>query len=169
EPLCPFHLGLHVVARDEACRVLYCDPADHRVDLAAACKLDLLERGPDAGELELDGLLLGHLAELLEFVEPREPDLAPVIRLGLEFSDHCFRDDYCRTFVFTGLYHRSYAPVNKDACIWYQYHKILLPYSVVLMVCYTILSVGLATPRACAVLLFRRAAHIVQRCTVVDG
>jgi hypothetical protein len=39
----------------------------------------------------------------------------------------------------------------------------------VLMVCYTIFLSGIATSRACAVLLFRRAAHIVQRCTVVDG
>ena len=66
EPFCPRHLGLHVVAGDEPCSILNGDVSYHRVDLAAACELDLLERGADAGELKFDGLFLGHLAERLE-------------------------------------------------------------------------------------------------------
>src|SRR5208283_2635632 len=107
-------------------------------DLTAACKLDLLERGADAGELKFDGLFLGHLAERLELIEAREPYLAPIICLGFELCNYCLGDDYCGSFVFTGFYHRGYASVDEDACIWYQYHKIFfLHYSMVL---YTICS-----------------------------
>ena len=72
------------------------------------------------------------LRELLQFVEAREPYFAPVICLGFEFCDHCFRDDYCCAFVFTGLYHRGYAPVDEDACIWYQYQNYSLRYGLML-------------------------------------
>ena len=75
------------------------------VDLATAGEFDLFERWADTGEFEFNDFLFGHFAQRLQFVQAREPYFASVICLGLQFCNHCFRDDYCCTLVFTGLYH----------------------------------------------------------------